>query len=129
MSIERDQRQTFRVIVKPKSGLTAALYIVGQRLPATVGDISPEGMFVRLDRGLLSALRVGGTVGVEVSFDDERVELTGVIRSQRGGGYGIHFPPRDEEGRPNPRDKLARISACLQRTDLSQRLKVLKLPE
>lgn len=129
MSIEREQRQTFRVIVKPNSGVTAYLCLAGRKLTATVADLSSEGMFIRLDRGLLPILKVGGTVTIEVRFDDDRFDIQGTIRSQHTGGYGIHFPARDQDGGLNPRDRLGKISAYLQRTDLSQRLKVLKLPE
>lgn len=129
MNSEDDQRQTFRVSVKPGSGVTAHLYLAGRKLAATIGNLSPEGVFIRLARGLLSVLKVGSVVDVEVTFDDERVDLQGTIRSQHDGGYGIYFPERDQLGRANPRERLAKISAYLQRTDLSQRLKVLKLPE
>jgi PilZ domain len=127
--MERDQRQTFRVTVKPNSGVTAHLCLAGRKLAATVGDLSPEGMFVKLERGLLPILKIGSTIDVEVRFDDERFDIQGTIRSQHTGGYGIHFPERDQEGRINPRDRLGKISAYLQRTDLSQRLKILKLPD
>ena len=120
MNSEDDQRQTFRVSVKPGSGVTAHLYLAGRKLAATIGNLSPEGVFIRLARGLLSVLKVGSVVDVEVTFDDERVDLQGTIRSQH---------ERDQRGRANPRERLAKISAYLQRTDLSQRLKVLKLPE
>ena len=68
-------------------------------------------------------------VDVEVSFEGERVTLYGVIRSQHEGGYGVFFPDRDPVGHANPLGRFARISAQLQRNSLSQRLKVLKLPE
>jgi hypothetical protein len=68
-------------------------------------------------------------VDVEVSFEGETLALFGVVRSEHAGGYGIHFPARDPVGRANPLSRFARISAQLQRTSLSQRLKVLKLPE
>ncbi len=129
MNAEREQRQTFRVSVTAKSGITAHLFLGGRKLSAAVGNLSPEGMFIRLDRGLLPALKVGSVVDIEVRFDDERFELQGVIRSLRNGGYGIYFPERDQLGRANPRDRLAKISAYLQRTDLSQRLKILRLPD
>lgn len=129
MSTDREQRETFRVSVKPRSGVAAHVYMAGRKLPASVSDLSPEGMFIRLERGLLPALKVGSVVDVEVCFEDERFDLQGTIRSQRDGGYGIHFPERDQIGRANPRERLAKISAYLQRTDLSQRLKVLKLPD
>jgi len=94
-----------------------------------IGDISAEGMFVKLDRGAVAWLKKDGYVDVEVTFEGETMELRGVIRSEHAGGYGIFFPPRDKAGRANPLAKFERISAHLQRTSLSQRLKILKLPD
>ncbi len=129
MKLAQEQRGTFRVAVRRDSGIEAALHLAGKRLAATVGDISAEGIFLRLDRGPIAALKVERQLDVEISFEEETFMLHGVIRSERGGGYGIFFPPRDRAGRPNPLDRFERISAHLQRTSLSQRLKVLKLPE
>ena len=66
---------------------------------------------------------------VEVSFEGETFVLFGVVRSHHEGGYGIHFPERDPVGRANPLSRFGRISAQRQRSSLSQRLKVLKLPD
>ncbi len=129
MRPEQEQRVTFRVAVRSRSGIDAAVDLGGKKLAATVGDISAEGLFITLDRGAISALKVDAKVDVEVTFDGETLLLHGVIRSEHAGGYGIFFPPRDRAGRPNPLTKFERISASLQRTSLSQRLKVLKLPE
>jgi hypothetical protein len=129
MELEQEQRGTFRVTVRRDSGIDAALFLGGKKLAATVADISAEGVFIKLDRGALAALKVDGKVDVEVTFDGEKMLLRGVIRSEHGGGYGIFFPPRDRLGRPNPLARFERISAYLQRSSLSQRLKVLKLPE
>ena len=62
-------------------------------------------------------------------FDGDAFVLYGVVRSLRADGYGLYFPERDAAGRGNPVSRFGRISAQLQRTSLSQRLKVLKLPE
>jgi hypothetical protein len=129
VKLEQEQRGTFRVAVRRGSGIDASLHLAGKKLAATVGDVSAEGIFLKLDRGSIPALRVDSKVDVEVTFDGETFLLHGVIRSEHAGGYGIHFPPRDRAGRVNPTTKFERISASLQRTSLSQRLKILKLPE
>lgn len=125
----QEQRLTFRVAVRPDAGIDACLVLAGRKLPAAVGDVSAEGLFVTLARGPLAALKVDTMVDVEVSFEGERFSLYGVIRSQHAGGYGVHFPERDPAGRANPLGRFGRISAQLQRASLSQRLKVLKLPD
>jgi hypothetical protein len=127
--LEQEQRSTFRVVVRGDSGIDASLRFAGQELAATVGDISAEGIFLKLDRGPIEALRLNAKLDVEVTFEGDTILLHGVIRSEHGGGYGIFFPQRDRAGRVNPLDRFERISAHLQRTSLSQRLKVLKLPE
>jgi hypothetical protein len=128
LKLEQEQRVAFRVAVRRDSGIDAALFLGGKKLAAAVRDISAEGMLLRLERGALAALKVGGNVDVEVLFDGEKLHLRGVIRSEHDGGYGVYFPPRDRLGRPNPIARYERISAHLQRSSLSQRLKVLKLP-
>ena len=55
-----------------------------------------------------------------------RCRSTASIRSQHAGGYGVFFPERDPAGRANPLSRFGRISAQLQRSSLSQRLKVLE---
>jgi hypothetical protein len=127
--VGQEQRLTFRVGVRASAAIAACLVLGGRKLPAVVGDVSAEGLFVTLERGSLAALQVGSMVDVEVSFEGETTLLYGQIRSQHAGGYGIHFPERDLAGRANPVGRFARISAHLQRSSLSQRLKVLKLPE
>jgi len=126
---QQEQRLAFRVAVRRSTGIDAALYLGGKKLAALVGDISAEGMFITLARGPLAALKVGSSVDVEVIFDGEKMHMRGVVRSEHSGGYGILFPARDRLGRPNPLARFERISAFLQRSSLSQRLKVLKLPE
>jgi hypothetical protein len=125
----QEQRVAFRVSVRRSTGINAALILGGKKLAAVVGDISAEGMFIKLERGPLAALKVDSNVDVEVIFDGEKMYMRGVIRSAHNGGYGIFFPPRDRLGRPNPLARFERISAFLQRSSLSQRLKVLKLPQ
>jgi hypothetical protein len=128
-NLGREQRATFRVAVKGRERIDAHLVLAGRKLPAVVGDVSAEGLFVRLERGLVPALKVDGQVDVEVTFEGETCVLHGVIRSQHADGYGIFFPERDRAGRANPLTRFGKISAHLQRTSLSQRLRVLKLPE
>lgn len=128
-TLGQEQRLTFRVAVRANAGVDAYLMLAGRKLPAVVGDVSAEGLFVTLERGPLAALKVDAMVDVEVSFEGETVSLYGVIRSQHAGGYGVFFPERDPAGRANPLSRFGRISAQLQRSSLSQRLKVLKLPE
>jgi hypothetical protein len=125
----QEQRLTFRVTVRPNLGLQASVVIGGRKLSAVVGDLSAEGLFVTLEHGALPALKIDTWVDVEVSFDGEKTLLFGVVRSQHAGGYGVHFPERDPVGRANPVARFARVSAHLQRSSLSQRLKVLKLRE
>jgi hypothetical protein len=125
----QEQRLTFRVAVRRGAGVDARVVLAGRKLPAVVGDISAEGLFVMLECGPLAAIKVGSMVDVEVSFEGDAVSLYGVVRSQHAGGYGVHFPERDPAGRANPLGRFGRISAQLQRSSLSQRLKVLKLPE
>ncbi len=125
----QDQRLTFRVSVRGNAEFDAWLLLGGKKLAAAVGDLSAEGMFVTLARGPIGALKVGSKVDVIMEFDGETMMLHGMIRSERAGGYGIFFPERDASGRANPLSRFGRVSTALQRTSLSQRLKVLKLPE
>jgi hypothetical protein len=125
----QEQRVTFRIAVKGRVDLDAWLLLAGKKLPAIVVDVSAEGMFVKLERGPLAALKIDSKVDVVVEFDGETFALHGVIRAEHAGGYGIFFPERDARGRTNPLGRFGRIWASLQRTSLSQRLKVLKLPE
>ena len=126
---EQEQRVTFRVAVGRDAGITARLILAGRKLSAVVGEVSAEGIFITLDRGLLPSLKVDSLVDVEVTFEGETLALFGIIRSQHAGGYGVFFPDRDPAGKANPVSRFGRISAQLQRTSLSQRLKVLKLPD
>jgi hypothetical protein len=125
----QEQRLTFRVAVNGAVDLEAWLLFAGKKLPATVGDVSAEGIFIKLDRGPFAPLKIDSKVYVVMEFEGETFGLHGVIRSARAGGYGIFFPERDSLGRTNPLSRFGRIAASLQRTSLSQRLKVLKLPD
>ena len=125
----QEQRLTFRVTVHGEVDLEAWLLFAGKKLAAKVGDVSAEGMFIKLDRGPFAPLKIDSKVYVVVDFEGETFGLHGVIRSQRAGGYGIFFPERDALGRTNPLSRFGRISASLQRSSLSQRLRALKLPE
>jgi hypothetical protein len=127
--LEQEQRLTFRVAVGPDLGVEAHIVFAGRKLLATVRDLSAEGMFVTLARGEVPALKVDAWVDVEVSFEGAACVLFGIIRSQHEGGYGIFFPERDPAGRANPLGRFGRICAQLQRSSLSQRLKVLELPD
>jgi len=125
----QEQRLTFRVAVRPNAGVEAHLVLAGRKLSAEVGDVSAEGLFLKLDRGSLPALKVGTGVDVEVSFEGDALTLYGEIRSQYAGGYGVHFPERDPVGRANPLNRFGPILAQLQRSSVSQRLKIPQLPE
>jgi hypothetical protein len=124
--MDDNRRATFRVAVRDGAPIEADLHWSEQTWSATIGDVSAEGMFVELHRGQVGPLGVNSPIEVEVRFGGESVVLHGIVRSTRGNGYGVHFPARDLEGRVNPREVLARISASLQREDLSQRLRVLR---
>ena len=86
VKLKEEQRGTFRVAIRRDSGVEASLHLAGKKLAATAGDISAEGIFLKLDRGPINALKVNGTVDVEVTFDGETTLLHGVIRSLRAGG-------------------------------------------
>lgn len=124
----RERRATFRVSVKPTHGIETSFHWLGKSWSAEAGDISAEGIFIKPNKPRSLSLEVGSTVMVEISYHGEHLELSGVVRSRRSGGYGIFFPARDEGGHVNPMDKLARISAELQRVSLTQRVRVLKDP-
>ncbi len=124
----KERRATFRVSVKSGSGLDVSFQWLGKDWPATAGNISAEGMFIRPGKARSLKLEVGSNVVVEIHYHDEHLRLSGVVRSNRGGGYGIFFAARDADGYINPLDQLARISADLQRESLTQRVRVLKDP-
>ncbi len=117
----RERRVTFRVSVKPSSGLEASLRIQDQEWPADISDISAEGIFVTPREGAEFDLEVDSQVNVELMLKGQTVRLSGVIRLRREGGYGIHFPRRDAEGYRNPMNRLSRIVMRLQLKSLAGR--------
>ncbi len=117
-----ERRTTYRVLVKPTSGLTTTVCLADRTWQAKAGNVSAEGMFVRLEPEAPVSLEIGTPVIVEITFDGDAATLHGEIRSRRAGGYGILFPRRCEDGFVNPLDRLERIWAELQRDDLSKRL-------
>jgi hypothetical protein len=124
----QERRAAFRVSVKPSSGLQASFQWLGKTWPANAGNISADGVFMRPEKSRSLKLDVGTLVTVEIDFHGEHLLLSGEVKSNRGGGYGIFFPTRDQNGYTNPLDQLARISAELQRESLTQRVRVLKDP-
>lgn len=117
-----ERRATYRVSVKPTSGLSANVCLANRTWKAKAGNVSTEGMFVRLEPEAPVSLEIGTPVVVDITFDGDLAKLHGEIRSQRAGGYGIFFPQRCEDGFINPLDRLGHIWAQLQRDELSQRL-------
>lgn len=117
-----ERRATYRVSIKPTSGLSANVCLADRTWKAKAGNLSTEGMFVRLEPEAPVSLEIGTPVVVDITFDGDLAKLHGEIRSQRAGGYGIFFPQRCEDGFINPLDQLGHIWAELQRDDLSKRL-------
>ena len=89
---------------------------------ATPGNISTEGIFLRLEPNAPVDLNVNTPVEVEIDYCGETLLLRGVIRSRRSGGYGIVFPRKPDEDYVNPLDRLGHIWAELQRETLAKRL-------
>ena len=117
-----ERRATFRVSVKPTSGLTTTVCLADRTWKAKAGNVSTEGMFVRLEPEAPVSLEVSTPVIVEITFDGDVSKFHGEIRSRRAGGYGIFFPRRCKDGFVNPLDRLEHIWAKLQQDDLSKRL-------
>lgn len=125
-----ERRATFRIAVKPSSGLQAAFVVNDNLHIARACNLSTEGIFIRpLDRRAAPRLEPNDAVTVEIEFQGEDIWLSGEVRARRDGGYGIYFPRTDRDGYRNPRDKLRRIVMELQRESITQRIEVLKLPE
>ena len=118
----RERRAAYRVSVKPRSGLAASVHVSDRYWKAVPGNISPEGIFLRLEPDAPVELKISANVEVEIVSADETLLLHGVIRSRRAGGYGILFPERSEEGYVNPLEELGHVCAELQREMLSKRL-------
>ncbi|NNC63957.1 MAG: hypothetical protein HKN84_04150 [Gammaproteobacteria bacterium] len=117
-----ERRAAFRVSVKRTSGLHTTVCLANQTWEAKAGNVSTEGMFVRLEPEAPVSLERGTPVIVEITFGGDVSTFHGEIRSRRAGGYGIFFPRRCEDGFINPLDRLENIWAQLQRDDLSKRL-------
>ena len=117
-----ERRAAFRVSVKPTSRLSTIVCLADRTWKAKAGNVSTEGMFVRLEPEAPVSLEIGTPVVVEITYDGDVTKLHGEIRSQRAGGYGIFFPRRCEDGFVNTLDRLEHIWAELQRDDLSKRL-------
>ncbi|MGI9260308.1 MAG: PilZ domain-containing protein [Gammaproteobacteria bacterium] len=117
-----DKRATYRVSVKPKSGLEATVHVADIHWNAVLGNISAEGVFLRLEPNAPVDLELNSSVDVEIASDGEALLLHGIVRSRRDRGYGIYFPKRFGEGSTNPLDQLGQIWAELQRDDLSTRV-------
>lgn len=118
----RERRAAYRVSVKPRSGLAASVHASNRHWKAVLGNISPEGIFLRLEPDAPVDLKVNTDVEVEITTAGETLLLHGVIRSRRSGGYGIFFPERTEEDYVNALDQLGHICAELQRDMLSKRI-------
>ena len=87
----QEQRLTFRVTVRSNAGVEACVVLAGRKLPAEVGDISAEGLFVTLARGPLAALKVGSWSTSRCRSRAE-VSLFGVIRSRARGRLRRSLP-------------------------------------
>ena len=70
---------------------------LGQRgYEATPGNISTEGIFLRLEPNAPVDLKVNTRVEVEIDYSGEILLLHGIIRSRRSRGYGIFFPKKSD---------------------------------
>jgi hypothetical protein len=97
--------------------------LANRKWKARPGNVSTEGMFVRLEPDAPVSIERHTPVVIEIAFGDEApLKLHGTIRSHRAGGYGIFFPKRTDTGYVNPLEGLGHIWAELQRDDLSKRL-------
>jgi hypothetical protein len=115
---ENDQRGAFRVSLGPEQGVTAHLILARKRYRLRIQDVSAEGMFVELESNPERPFKLDTMVDIELAVRREKFVLFGVIRSQRAGGYGVHFPERDPAGRFNPLGRLAKLVLQAQRTSL-----------
>lgn len=111
----QEKRATYRVSVRPRNELTATVHVSDCHWKAVPGNISAEGIFLRLEPNAPVKLELNSTVDVEIASDGETLLLHGIIRSRRDRGYGIFFPKRSSEGYANPLDQLGHICAELQR--------------
>ena len=118
----RERRATFRVSVKPESGLAASLHVGDEHWDTTPGNISAEGIFLRVAGGADVDIKINSVIDVEIESSGKTLLVRGIIRSRRAGGYGVYFPEHDDEGFINPLDEFARVSAYLQREFLAKRV-------
>ena len=108
--------------MRSKSDLAAAVTVLNRSWKAVPGNISTEGMFLRLEPDAPVDLKINTALEVEITYSGETLLLHGTIRSRRAGGYGIFFPKRTDENFINPLDRLGHIWADLQRETLATRL-------
>lgn len=123
---QRDQRVAFRVVIGPDDGLVAHLVLAGKKYRAEVGDVSAEGMFIKLQNAPARPLKVDTMVDIEVALGREKFVLFGLVRSQHSGGYGLFFPERDPAGRFNPLGRFSRIVLKAQRAVLTRTERALR---
>ena len=118
----RERRKTYRVSVRTRSELTAAVTVLNRSWEAVPSNISTEGVFLRLEPDAPVDLPINTALEVEITYSGETLLLHGTIRSRRAKGYGIFFPKRTDDNYVNPLDKLGHIWAELQRETLSTRI-------
>lgn len=112
----QERRASFRVAVRPGSGLQAALLMGEDVHQARASNLSANGIFFRPeDQRTAPKLSAGDSVAVELKYEGRDLALRGVVCYRRDGGYGVHFPRQDKDGYQNPREALARIAEALQR--------------
>lgn len=115
-----DVRRSARIPVLPGSRLVVQVRSGGQvTLPRTV-NVSLGGILLQFPPEIDPDLEIEGTVGVDLSLDDDRVSLTGVVRRRRDHDYALFFSEVLDDIRPEV-DRLGRIIDALQRTWLSQK--------
>ena len=117
----QERRATYRVSVRPGAGLAASVHVSETQWQARPGNISAEGMFLRLEPDAAVDLEVGSSVHVEIASAEETFVLHGIVRSRRAGGYGVFFPEKSADGYLNPLDRLGQVCARLQRELLARR--------
>lgn len=85
----RERRSAYRVTVKPRSELAAAVTVLDRSWKAVPGNISPEGIFLRLEPDAPVDLRIGTSLEVDVSYSGETLLLHGTIRARRDSDSSI----------------------------------------
>lgn len=120
-----DVRRSARIPVLPGSRLVVQVRSGGQvTLPRTV-NLSLGGILLQFPPEIDPDLDPESTVGVDLSVDDERVSLTGIVRRRRDHDYALFFTEVLDDLQPEV-DRLARIVDVLQRTWLSQKAAIQK---